>query len=191
MSYIQVGLLLGLCLLAVITDLRNRKIPNRITVPFALAGIIWQSYQFGWSGTKTSLFGFLVGFLIFLIPYIIRAFGAGDVKLMAAIGAISNWKFVLYTAVFTALWGGILVVINRLIQGRLIALLKDVGSMLIYGILRVINTFYLSPRMGELLGKFHVEVSREASNYIPYALAIALGTISCLVLLWTGRITVG
>lgn len=191
MSPVQIILMLLLCAAAVTTDLRSRKIPNKITVPFALAGMIWQTYQFGWTGAKSSLLGFFVGFLIFLIPYALKGMGAGDVKLMAALGALSNWQFILYTALLTAVMGGLIVLISRIIQGGFVTLLKNVGSMLIYGLLWLISKIYPSPKISGLMARFHVELSREASNYIPYALAIALGTVSCLVLLWTGRISAG
>lgn len=173
------------------TDLKNRKIPNKITLPFAIGGLILHLYESGWGGAKVSLLGFLLGFFIFLFPYILGVMGAGDVKLMAALGAITSWKFILYTSLYTALVGGIIVIIVRARSGGVLKLFKDVGSMLVYGLLWLLGKFFPSPKLLSLADKFYVEVSKEADNYIPYAIAIGLGSIICLAMALTGRLNVG
>src|SRR5690554_6275886 len=90
-------LLFLLLVMSVYHDYRTQKIPNKITVPAIVAGVVLSTTYYGFSGLKASLIGFLVGFLIFLIPFIMGGMGAGDVKLMAAIGAVMGVKFVLWT----------------------------------------------------------------------------------------------
>lgn len=191
MDYFQVVLIGLLCVLAVITDLKSRKIPNKLTVPFVLVGLLLQSIIYGITGAKNSLFGFLLGLFIFIFPYMMRAMGAGDVKLMAAIGALSNWQFVLYSGLLTAVAGGIMVLGVRVKSGGLGQLFKNVGSMIVYGILFAVNKLRPSKRLIDRMSKYYVELSREADNYIPYALAIGLGVFATMLLLYTGRITIG
>lgn len=190
MSLIQTILILILTALAVTYDVKYRRIPNKLTVPFALAGITLNTIQHGFNGTKESALGFLLGFLVFLIPYAMKAMGAGDVKLMAAIGALSNWKFILYTTLLTAIAGGLLVLVVRLKQGGLGELFKNVGKLLIYAPLALLSKFIMSPRLVEIQHRFKITLSHEAENYIPYGLAIGLGVVTCLALFWSGRITI-
>jgi prepilin peptidase CpaA len=76
-----------LALAAGYTDWRSRKIPNWLTVPGLLVGIAANALAAGWPGTKDSLLGAGLG-LALLLPFVmIRALGAGDWKLVGALGA--------------------------------------------------------------------------------------------------------
>src|SRR6476660_6881099 len=76
----------GYTLAAAVTDIRQRRIPNYLTVPAALAGLLFHSFApTGW-GILTSLGGFAVGFGLLLLPWILGGGGMGDVKLLAALG---------------------------------------------------------------------------------------------------------
>ena len=72
---------------AAVTDLRQRRIPNYLTVPAALLGLLFHSFAPGGWGFLTSLAGFAVGFGLLLLPWIVGGGGMGDVKLLAALGA--------------------------------------------------------------------------------------------------------
>jgi len=78
-----------LAVVAVISvfDLGRFRIPNWLTVPFALVGLGYHFYGSGWSGLGFGILGMLVGFSLLLLPYVLGGFGGGDVKLMAALGA--------------------------------------------------------------------------------------------------------
>lgn len=83
---------------AAISDFRTRKIPNKLTVPVFVLGLIYQAAFNGWSGNpemglatcglKSALLGFLVGFGTLFLLWMIGGGGGGDVKLM---GALSVW----------------------------------------------------------------------------------------------------
>ncbi len=103
-SYLLI-LLLAIC---VVTDIRKRKIYNVVLLPFLFAGIIIHTVSFGWYGFEDSLLGMLAGLGILLIPYFLGGMGAGDVKLLAVIGAMMGIKFVLMSAVYMALAGGVM-----------------------------------------------------------------------------------
>lgn len=80
-------LVVAFTLCAAVIDLRTRKIPNWLTVPFCLAGMAFNLIWQGWAGFQASLLGFAAGFAIMFVLWLIGGGGAGDLKLMAALGA--------------------------------------------------------------------------------------------------------
>src|SRR3954451_21267446 len=94
--------LLPLILGAAVFDARYRRIPNWLTVTGVLIGLGVNTFMRGgppteairgsWQGLLFSLAGLLVGFSIYLGLHLLRAMGAGDVKLMAAVGSIVGWQ---------------------------------------------------------------------------------------------------
>src|SRR5690242_16485700 len=84
-------LLLILVLCAAFTDARTRRIPNWLTVSGVLAGVALNTFMYGGlPGLWFSLKGLAVGFGVYLLLHLVRAMGAGDVKLMAAVGSIAG-----------------------------------------------------------------------------------------------------
>ena len=75
-------------LVSAVSDYRFRKIPNKLTVPMCLAGIVYQAAFFGLPGLQTAILGFLAGFGILFGLWMIGSAGGGDVKLM---GGLSVW----------------------------------------------------------------------------------------------------
>jgi prepilin peptidase CpaA len=71
---------------AAISDIRTRKIPNKMTVPMCVAGLIYQIAFFQMNGLWTALTGFAAGFGILFVLWMIGTAGGGDVKLMGALG---------------------------------------------------------------------------------------------------------
>lgn len=104
------GLLILVLLVCVGTDLKSRKIYNKVIFPSLFITFGLQFYLNGFSGLSQALLGFLVGLGLLLIPYLMGGMGAGDVKLLALIGAIKGMAFVLTTAVYMALLGGVIAV---------------------------------------------------------------------------------
>jgi prepilin peptidase CpaA len=92
---------------AAIIDIRIQKIPNILTFPTMLVGLIYHSVANGWSGFIFSSEGLAIGIAIFLIPYMMGGMGAGDAKLMGAVGAMIGPKGVVIACLFTAIVGGI------------------------------------------------------------------------------------
>jgi prepilin peptidase CpaA len=96
---------------ATITDLRSRRIPNWLVLPFLPLGIAVSGWFGGWHGVLQSLEGAGLGILIFGILYLKFGMGAGDVKLCAAIGAWIGPSQFLMAAVLTALAGGLVILL--------------------------------------------------------------------------------
>src|SRR5688572_16532040 len=97
-------------LYAVMTDLRARRISNKLTYPVMLLGLIANTAMEGWTGAGHASLGWLAGLGIMLIPFLLGAMGAGDVKLMAAIGAVKGPEFVLIAALYACVAGGLLAI---------------------------------------------------------------------------------
>ncbi|PGS51941.1 prepilin peptidase [Bacillus sp. AFS041924] len=156
--------ILGLILLiSLITDIRNRKILNIVTFPAILIGFVYYTVSLGWEGLLFSGKGFLVGASFLFIPYLLGGMGAGDVKLMAAIGALTGTMFTFYSFIYTALIGGMI---------SLVLIMKK------RGIMNSIKSFfvtmvYFRSNLGSLV--FHAD--KQSSIAFPYGVAIVLGTL--------------
>ncbi len=111
--------LFGLLCVAVWCDQRTRRIPNQLVVVGLICAVCLNTYAFGIDGLKQSLFGALVGLAILIPFFAMRLLGAGDVKLMAAVGAFLGPAGALLAVLFTMMAGGLLAVIVLLIHGRL------------------------------------------------------------------------
>ena len=109
--------ILALAMVAVVYwDGRWRLIPNFITLPLLLIGIAGQVLLHGLSGLWVSLTGVALGLLLMLPFYLLNGMGAGDLKLMAAVGAVLGLRWILTVFFFTALAGGLLAAILLLVH---------------------------------------------------------------------------
>lgn len=108
--------LLVILLICVITDVRSRKIYNKVIYPALLIGFLFHFAVSGWEGISHSFIGFLIGFALLLIPYMMRGMGAGDVKLLALVGALKGGAFVFDSFIYMALVGGVMSVFILLVR---------------------------------------------------------------------------
>jgi len=74
-------------LIAAGIDFRRFRVPNALTFPLCFSGLLFHAWRGGLAGLQFSAGGMLVGFLVLLLFYVLGVMGAGDVKLMAAVGA--------------------------------------------------------------------------------------------------------
>src|ERR1700686_5597430 len=91
-----------LTFVAGLVDFRTRKIPNLITIPGMVAGITLRTAMSGWTGTKVAVEGVGLALALLLPPVLARALGAGDWKLMGAVGAFVGpiiFLFVLFGSI--------------------------------------------------------------------------------------------
>src|ERR1700733_12302908 len=93
---------------ATLTDLRSRRIPNWLVLPFLVAGVGISTWLHGWSGLEQSLSGLALGALLFGVLCWMGGMGMGDVKLCAAIGAWIGPSQLLTALVITGIAGGIM-----------------------------------------------------------------------------------
>lgn len=113
-------ILLGvLTLVAAGFDIRYRRIPNWLVLIGIVTGFAWNCYASGWSGLGHAAAGLGLGFALYFPLYLLRARGAGDVKLLAAVGAIVGPGNCVWVCLLTALLGGVIAIILVASHGRL------------------------------------------------------------------------
>ena len=172
--------LVVLLVLSVKYDVTERRIPNKLTFPVILWGIASAGIFSGFNGILFSISGFLVGLAVFFVPFVMGGMGAGDVKLMAAVGSILGWKLTVYSALLTAIAGGIIVIGYTIYTGKFVGMIKNMGIHFIKWILYVI---YLATHSDHVYTKYKsviVSKADEEKTYIPYGVAIAVGTLVVL-----------
>jgi len=112
------------------TDWRSRRIPNWLTVPALLLGIVAISLALGWTGAKESLLGAGLG-LGLLLPFVlIRSLGGGDWKLVGALGAFLGPPRLIAVLVATILVAGAMALVLVVWKRRVGQTLRNVGRML-------------------------------------------------------------
>jgi prepilin peptidase CpaA len=127
MSY----LLIVFILLAFITDARHSIIPNKLTLSAAAAGVLGHSIFDGWQGFIYAISGLIAGFIIMLLLYVFGALGAGDVKLFAAVGALTGVTFVWSSMMYSVVYAGVIGVLLLIWQRRLTATATKLHQYLI------------------------------------------------------------
>lgn len=95
-----------------ITDTLHAKITNIANLGLILAGTSYNLYLAGFSGLITSIIGLITGFLLLIIPYLMGGMGAGDVKALAALGALLGPVNVLQVFLYVALVGGAMAILH-------------------------------------------------------------------------------
>jgi prepilin peptidase CpaA len=112
------------------TDWRSRRIPNWLTVPAFVVGLGFNTITAGWPGAKSSLLGAAVG-LGLLLPFVaIRSLGAGDWKLMGALGAVLGPRWLLVVLLCTIFVNGIMAVVLVVWKKRVRQTLHNIWIML-------------------------------------------------------------
>lgn len=176
-------ILIILLFTAVFFDVTEKRIPNKITFSTMLVGLILNIVMNGLNGLIFSFYGFLMGLGVFIIPFTLRLMGAGDVKLMASIGVLKGWKFTALSTLSAAIAGIIVVFVYLIYKKRLFGYFRKYFVVLVEIIL---NSIYFSDRniVGNKLKKFAYSKENENKEneklYVPYGLAIALGTLFVL-----------
>lgn len=161
--FAQVVCFFVLVFVASVMDVTARRVPNAYVFAGMAAGLLLGTIRggiagFGAAGLWTSFGGACTGFLVFSLPYWLGGLGAGDVKLMTAVGALTSWRFALWAVLYTT------------IVGALIAL----GVLLVRGGLREAwhGVFHSSRSERRAL-----VASGDRQRTIPYAVAICLGSL--------------
>jgi prepilin peptidase CpaA len=109
-------ILITVLLICLITDLKSRKIYNKVLFPTLVIAFLVNFLVHSWTGVSASLWGFLLGLGILLVPFLLGGIGAGDVKLLAVIGALKGSVFVFTAAIYMALVGGIIALVIILMK---------------------------------------------------------------------------
>ncbi len=161
-------------LVAAVYDTRFRRIPNWLVLSGLVLGLGFNTLLFEWRGLRYSLLGVGLGLLIYFPLYLLRGMGAGDVKLMAAIGSIvgaANWFGIF---LITAVLGGLWAIILLLTRGRLRNSLWNAAFLV-----QQLSTFNPPYAREEL------DISSPKSVKLPHGLVIACGSLLFIIGAWT------
>ena len=167
-------ILIAVVAVAAFYDIRYRRIPNWLVVAGLLLGIGLNSFLFEWQGLVFALKGLGFAFLIYFPLYLLRGMGAGDVKLMAAVGSIVGWRDWLGIFILTALLGGVVAIALLLSRKRLGKGLSNVGYLLV----ELLSFRPPYARSEEL------DVTSGKSMKLPHGVVIAWGCLFFLAAAW-------
>jgi len=166
---ISVSVAIAVASVACAFDLATRRIPNLLTLGAAACGVSFHVYASGLPGVRYAGMGWVLGLLLFFVPFALRGLGGGDVKLMAALGAWLGPRDVFWAAMYTGVAGGVLALALAVYTGYLGTALINVRALLVH--FRVTG---LTP-MPDLT------LERSRAPRLCYAVPIAIGT---LVAVW-------
>jgi len=170
-TVVTIALLLPLAVIITYYDVRYRRIPNAFVLATLAAGVAMNGIFGGLPGIAASFMGCVLGFVLMFMLHIFGAMGAGDVKLFAAIGAVTGAALVVPTFLVVILTGGLLAVVSIVRAGAVMPTMH-----------RVLQIF-----MGMLPGwqmpKFAVPTDRK--HTIPYGVAITMGSIISMAIFHT------
>jgi prepilin peptidase CpaA len=151
-------------MVATIVDLRTRRIPNVLTGGMTLLGVGFAAAGITGVTLAASTLGLLLGVALMMPGHLLGATGAGDVKLMGAVGAIVGPALVLNAFLLTAVVGGGLAVVIAVRRRRLGQTLAGTGRLIAR-----------SPGAGE-------QIRSTPANRFAYGPAIAAGSVLALLL---------
>jgi prepilin peptidase CpaA len=160
----------GCAIVAAFFDTKSRRIPNLLTGPSLLVGLLLHLGIDGWRGLSTSFGAAVVCGGIFLFFYLAGGMGAGDVKLITAVGCIAGLSHTIYLLVFTSLAGGVMGIGLALIRGQLKQTLFNVSA---------VTTHHLQEG---LVPHPELNVLNTSTLRLPYGIAVAAGCTITLYL---------
>ncbi len=166
--FVYLALLAALLIPAVVTDVRHRTIPNRLTLPFWFIAIAAHGLLDGLPGLKEAGLGWLWLFGLTLPFWLFGWMGAGDIKLMAGVGALVGGDMALDVLLGIVLTGLLMGVVQLVRHG-----------LLMQSIQRFIAMFGFSLAAGK--ATYIEPESRERGLILPYAIPIAVGTGAALI----------
>lgn len=161
-----------LAVIAAITDWRSRIIPNWLTVGGLALAIVLRLLLAGWPGLREGLGGFALAVAFYLPLYLLHAVGGGDLKLMAAMGAICGADVWFGLFVITAIAGGAIALGILLWRGGLLRALRRIGRIL-HSLLRLRTPYKVDPEL---------DIGHQNAVTSPHGVGVAIATVIYLLL---------
>lgn len=173
---IRYGVLVLLVIIAAIYDIQFRRIPNWLVLTGLALSLIIHFIFNDLYGLKEWAYGMLTGFGLFLPLYILHAMGAGDVKLVAMAGSFLDAGSAVGLVFTTLVVGGVLAVTVAIWHGVLRQAISNIYTQLTLTMFKKLSG-----------GNAQLEQLPSSAGNLPYAVAIAIGTLIHIVLLMQGR----
>jgi prepilin peptidase CpaA len=171
-----VWLLSVVLVVAAVIDGWKLKVPNWITFPLVLSGWVYSTASYGWEGLLWSVVGTAVGLLLLLPAYAIGGMGAGDVKLLAGVGAWVWATTTLYAFCVSAIVGGVIAVVMVVVK-------RDwhYHTLKFWTIVNEILEIRDPRRLSAIAAE-----RKSSMLLLPYGIPIAIGTIGYFM--WAGML---
>lgn len=157
-------------LLASWIDFSQRRVPNWLNLALIVSGYLVQAAFNGWDGVAAGTWGLLTGFGLLIIPWTMHGMGAGDVKLMAAIGVWFGPLMTLYSFALGGLIGGVVALIMILSTGRLRMAYVNLGLIVTK----------MSTRQAAFSEFASAKSFGATSQLLPYGVPLTAGTLIVL-----------
>lgn len=160
---------------AAIWDVHIRRIPNRLVLAGAVMGVLLQGVHAGSGGILAAILGLLVGLAILMPGYLMGFTGAGDAKLMAAVGTFLGPLGVFQAALASIMAGAVIAIVYIVFA---VIFCQTSSPMARYGLMAKTlfytgRPLYIAPHEGEVMGR-----------KFPFAVSIAIGTTGWLIWQW-------
>jgi prepilin peptidase CpaA len=167
----HVKLVSAILILAAWIDGKELRVPNWITLPMILSGVVFCTWVDGWSGLTDGLLGMSVGLLTLMPLYAVGGMGAGDVKLMAGIGAWLGWQVTLAAFCVSVVIGAVIAV--------LMVLWRRSAKQHYENFLMILSEWFVVKNPFEL-SKIAAE-RKSQMLLLPYGIPICIGSIGYFV----------
>jgi prepilin peptidase CpaA len=150
-------------------DWSTRRIPNWLTVPAFFTGLFVRTWLSGWRGTASSLEGAGVALILLLPLVLMRGLGAGDWKLMGAVGAFLGPVMTLFVLLSSILISGLMAVVSMVRAHKVVSTFRNMVILL-----RGFLAFGV---------RKHPEISLDNPGLLklPFGVAVAIGTLGCFL----------
>ena len=157
-------------------DGKEKRVPNWLNALLLAAGMLMQCGHAEGRGIWISLGGALVGFGVLIVPWMIHGMGAGDVKLMAAIGAWFGPVMTLWAFLVGAILGGVIGIVMIVCSGRIRQASTNMTTIMV----KMSNPAHWFTDFGG------AKSFGESSQLLPYGIPLTMGSISVLTGLTLG-----
>jgi len=161
--------------IAAVTDVWKFKVYNLLTLPVLLAGLMYHGAHGGAAGLADSALGMLFGFGSLIVFYVLGGIGAGDVKLMAAIGAWLGMPLTFYVFIASAMAGGVYAVGLLALSGGLMEVCINF-QLLFYRLMAIQRHLGADDRIEAAM-----KCPDRRKKFVPYAAMMAVGVLATLI----------
>jgi prepilin peptidase CpaA len=159
---------LAVACVACFTDLRSRRIPNVLTFGTAIGGVLFHAITGGVDGLLLAAAGCAIGLVIFFVPFALGGLGAGDVKLLGALGTWLGPAAALWVALYAGIAGGVLALVVALSHGYLRRALSNISLLLTHW------------RVAGIRPLHEVSLDGSAGPRLAYAVPVLCGVVGAI-----------
>jgi Flp pilus assembly protein protease CpaA len=181
MNVFRWGVVIGASLVAALGDMRHRRIPNALTFPLLIVGLIWAGWSGGFAGLGQAAGACVLLGAPYVLLFVFAGGGAGDAKLMGAIGAWLGLKQSIVVLLCVASVGIVLAVLKAVSQRRLKFVLTNVLISVYTFVVCVAGGRRPKPA-GEGTDN---DAAQSGALELPYGVAICLGVLAAAAVVWT------